>query len=68
VPVFVYVLDGELEVQTEGEEARRYKAGEAFLESIGRWHQAHNKGDAPTRILVVFMGEAGKPTTIAAEQ
>ena len=68
VPVFVYVLEGDLEVQTEGREARRYKAGDAFLESVGLWHQAHNKGEAPAKILVVFMGEAGKPTTVAAEQ
>ena len=67
IPVFVYVLEGELEVQTEGRDARSYKAGDAFMESVNTWHQAHNKGSAPAKILVVFMGEAGKPTTIAAQ-
>lgn len=67
VPVFVYVLEGELEVQTEGREVRRYRAGEAFLESIGRWHQAFNNSALPTRILVVFVGEEGKPTTVASQ-
>lgn len=66
VPVYVYVLDGALEVQTEGRDVRHYGAGEAFLESIDRWHQAFNNGSVPTRILVVFIGEEGKPTTIAS--
>lgn len=63
VPVYVYVLDGALEVQTEGKGVRSYKSGEAFLESVGQWHQAFNKTDKPTKLLVVFMGEEGKPTT-----
>jgi quercetin dioxygenase-like cupin family protein len=63
VPVFVYLLEGELEVQTEGGEPRLYKTGEAFLESVDRWHQAFNNGSSPTKILVVFIGEEGKPTT-----
>lgn len=64
VPVYVYVLEGELEVQTEGGEPRTYEKGEAFLESVDQWHQAFNKGSEPTRILVVFMGEQGQPTTV----
>ena len=63
VPVYVYVMEGTLEVQTEGKGVRSYKAGEAFLESIGHWHQAFNKTDKPVKLLVVFMGEEGKPTT-----
>lgn len=63
VPVFVYVLEGDLEVQTEGKAVRSYKAGEAFLESVGRWHQAFNKTDKPVKLLVLFVGEEGKPTT-----
>ncbi len=63
VPVFVYVMDGELEVQTEGKEARHYKTGDSFIESVNRSHQAFNKGNTPTKILVVFVGEEGKPTT-----
>lgn len=67
VPVFVYVMEGELEVQTEGGEPRNYKAGDAFLESVGHWHQAFNKAEGQTSILVVFIGEEGKPTTVASQ-
>lgn len=67
VPVYVYLLAGELEVQTEGQDVRHYRAGEAFLESIGHWHQAFNNTGSPTKILVVFIGEEGKPTTVASQ-
>lgn len=67
IPVFVYVLEGELEVQTEGADPRTIKAGEAFIESTNSWHQAFNRGSTPTKILVVFMGEEGKPTTVASQ-
>jgi quercetin dioxygenase-like cupin family protein len=67
VPVYVYVLDGTLTVQTQGGEAREYKTGQAFLEDVNVLHQAFNKGATPAKILVVFLGEEGKPTTITAK-
>lgn len=67
VPVYVYVMEGELDVVTEGHEPRHYKAGDAFLESVDRWHQAFNKGATVAKILVVFIGEKGKPTTVASK-
>jgi quercetin dioxygenase-like cupin family protein len=67
VPVFVYVLDGRLTVQADGGPAREYRTGKAFLEDINHWHQAFNKGTTPVKILVVFMGEEGKPTSINAQ-
>ena len=67
VPVYVYVMEGTLEVQTEGKGVRSYKAGDAFLESVRRWHQAFNKTKKPVKLLVVFMGEEGKPTTQAKQ-
>jgi quercetin dioxygenase-like cupin family protein len=67
VPVYVYVLEGTLSVQAQGMEARDYKPGQAFLEDVNHWHQAFNKGSTPAKILVVFVGEEGKPTTITAK-
>jgi quercetin dioxygenase-like cupin family protein len=60
-------MQGTLEVQTEGKGIRSYKAGDAFLESVGHWHQAFNKTKQPVKLLVVFMGEEGKPTTQAKQ-
>lgn len=67
VPVFVYVLEGTLTVQADGGQPREYAPGKAYIEDINHWHQALNKGTAPVKILVVFMGEQGKPTTINAK-
>ena len=67
IPTYVYVLDGEVELQTEGASPQTYKAGEAYIESLGRKHQLHNKGASPARVLVVFIGEEGKATTVAAK-
>jgi quercetin dioxygenase-like cupin family protein len=67
VPVYVYVIEGEVELKTEGGEPHRYGVGEAFIEAQNRRHQAFNVGDTPTRLLIVFVGEEGNPTTVAAE-
>ncbi len=67
VPVFVYVLEGTIIVQAQGGEPREYKAGQAFIEDVNHWHQASNKGGAPVKILVIFAGEQGKPTTVNAK-
>ncbi|WP_159590397.1 cupin domain-containing protein [Chelativorans xinjiangense] len=68
VPVYVYLLEGEIELKSEGGEPHRYKAGEAFIEAQNRKHQAFNVADGPSRLLVVFVGEEGKPTSVAATQ
>ena len=67
IPVYVYVMEGEVELQTEGAQPHNYKTGEAYIESLNRNHQLLNKGSSPARVLVVFIGEEGRPTTIAAK-
>jgi quercetin dioxygenase-like cupin family protein len=67
VPVYVYVLEGEIELRTDGGEPHRYKAGEAFIEAQNRQHQAFNIAEGVTSLLVVFVAGEGQPTTVAAE-
>jgi quercetin dioxygenase-like cupin family protein len=67
VPTFVYVLEGEVELETEGGEPFTYAQGEAYIEALNREHQLFNRGDATARILVVFAGAEDVPTTVAAE-
>ena len=45
----------------------RYKAGDAFLETIGTVHQGFNVGEGKVRILVTYLGVKGAPNTQAAE-
>ncbi len=67
VPTYVYVLEGEVELQSHGGQPHQYKAGEAYIEALNHPHQLFNKGNVPAKVLVVFAGEEGKPTTVAAK-
>lgn len=64
VPVYVYVMEGEVELRTEGDDPQRYAAGEAWIESQGALHQAHNVGETPAKLLIVIIGEEGQPATV----
>lgn len=64
VPIFLYILDGELTVEADGQQPRIYRAGEAAVEVTNTWHNAFNRGRGPARFLVVAAGEEGTPVTI----
>ena len=63
---FVYILEGELDVH-QGEIVRHYKAGDALIEPINSPMQAFNSGAGVTRMLVVNLGEQGKPSMVAVK-
>ena len=64
VPMFAYVLEGEVTVRYEGAGERVYRTGDALLEAIGTPHEGLNTGPVPARILVVFIGAEGIPNTV----
>jgi quercetin dioxygenase-like cupin family protein len=41
-PMFIYILDGELTYELDGQPVKLYKAGQAFVEGPGMWHNATN--------------------------
>lgn len=67
VPAFVYILDGEVELRTEGGDPHVYRTGEAYIEALNRDHQLFNRTDSEARLLVVFVGADEKPTTMASQ-
>lgn len=67
VPLFGYVLKGDLTVTYEGKGERLYRPGEAFMEAIGISHNGRNTGTEPMRILAVFMGSDKIPNTVKSE-
>jgi quercetin dioxygenase-like cupin family protein len=67
VPTFVYVLEGEVELRTEGGNPHTYRAGEAYIEALNRDHQLFNVSDSDARVLVVFVGADDVPTTVASQ-
>jgi quercetin dioxygenase-like cupin family protein len=60
-PLVGYILAGQLEVRGAGGRSHRYKAGDSFVEAVGRPHRGINIGPGPVRILVTVVGVKGVP-------
>ena len=65
VPVFGYILDGELTVDYGDLGTRVYRQGDGFLEAISFRHNGRNAGEVPVRVLAVFIGGEASRNTIA---
>lgn len=64
VPLFVYILSGEVTVDYGDKGVRTYKAGEAFMEAMDQFHNGMNAGAEPVRILAVYLGAEGMKNVI----
>jgi quercetin dioxygenase-like cupin family protein len=62
VPLFVYILEGEVTVDYGSKGVKTFKAGSALLEAENWPHIGMNKTDKPLRILAVYMGAEGVAT------
>jgi quercetin dioxygenase-like cupin family protein len=58
VPVFIYMLEGEVSVDYEGHGKKVYRAGDAFMEAMVAPHAATSVGKTPVRILATFLETA----------
>ncbi len=66
-PVYVYVLEGELTVETEGK-TETYRAGQLYPEPLNSVMQGKNLSASDDLELVVFqVGDIGKPMMIKAD-
>ncbi len=63
VPMFGYILEGELTVDYGAEGTRVYRKGDAVIEAIDTAHNGRNTGSGVARILAVFMGADGVANT-----
>lgn len=64
--VFVYVLEGTIGIEVEGQQPREFDAGEAFYEEPGVSMVGINKSaDERAKFVVFQFGEAGKPIMVA---
>ena len=59
VPLFVYILEGEVTVDYGSKGIKVYKQGEALLEAENWAHNGMNKTDSLVRIFAVYMGAEG---------
>ena len=56
-----YILDGELELSVEGQPPKKLKTGESFSLPANTVHWAKNVAKGPTKVLVTYVVEKGKP-------
>ena len=64
VPLFGYILEGEITVDYGDRGKRTYRAGEAIMEAMEVPHFGADAGTAPVRILTVYMGADGAPADV----
>jgi quercetin dioxygenase-like cupin family protein len=64
VPMFAYVLDGEITVDYGERGKRTYRQGDAIVEAMDVAHFGADAGPQPVRLLVVYMGAEGAADVI----
>lgn len=64
VPVYAYMLDGELTVELEGGAKKTFRKGEAIIEVVNLRHNGINTGDRNARLVVFYTGAAGTANVV----
>jgi quercetin dioxygenase-like cupin family protein len=64
VPLFAYILEGELTVDYGAHGTRTFGRGQAFMEAMDVAHFGVNTGREPVRILAVYLGADGAANVI----
>ena len=63
----IYILEGSLEYQLEGQPPKTYNAGEALTVPAGVVHAVRNAGSGNAAELATYVVEKGKPLLTLAE-
>lgn len=66
VPLFGYMLEGELTVDYGEKGQRIYRKGDALLEAMSTAHNGRNMGQSTAKILAVFIGREGLQGSVPA--
>jgi quercetin dioxygenase-like cupin family protein len=66
VPLFGYVLEGELTVDYGAREQKIYRKGDALAEAMTAAHNGRNASRHPVKILAVFIGMEGLQDSVPA--
>ena len=63
----IYILEGSLEYQIEGQPPKTYNAGDALTVPAGVVHAVHNVGSGNAAELATYVVEKGKPILTLVE-
>ena len=67
VPLHVYILQGEMNVEYDNSVVHTVSKGDAFVGVTDVWHNTTNTSNKPAVVFVVFMGAEGLENTINRE-
>jgi quercetin dioxygenase-like cupin family protein len=67
VPLFAYILEGELTVDYGTHGTRTYRQGDSLMEAMDTVHFGVNGGGRPVRLLAVYMGARGAQDVIPVQ-
>src|SRR4030042_3389414 len=56
VPLYIYILSGEVTVDYGEKGTRTFGPGGSFMEAMAHWARRTHRGKEPVRILCVYMG------------
>jgi quercetin dioxygenase-like cupin family protein len=60
IPVFAYVMEGELTVELEDGKSVQFKQGSSFAEVFNTWHNGKNNEKVNLVLIAFYLGEKGK--------
>jgi quercetin dioxygenase-like cupin family protein len=64
VPLYAYVLEGNLAVEVKGGDWYYFTAGDAIVEVVHIPHNGKNFSTMPVVLIVFYTGETGTPNTV----
>ena len=64
VPLFAYILQGEITVDYGSRGTHPYRKGDALVEAFEWPHKARNGGKGKVELLAVYAGAEGAPDAI----
>ena len=68
VPLFGYVLSGEISVTIEGHGKHTFHEGDPLAECVNLLHNGVNEGTIPCKLLIFVAGEKTVPFTVKKEK
>ena len=67
VPVYAYVLQGDLTVEVKEGGTHHFGAGDAIVEVVNVPHNGKNLGTTPVELIAFYTGEAGESNTVRTQ-
>jgi quercetin dioxygenase-like cupin family protein len=67
VPVYAYVVSGNLSVELEDGKQFSFNSGDAIIEVVDTFHNGRNIGEVPVKLAVFYLGGEGISNVIRSE-